>query len=74
MSEEELAPHESLLKHNNISRSSYYGGAFEGNAIRKITLMVDQIAFPIINSPYIVLERFSEVVNFVSNISKEIIY
>ena len=40
MSEEELAIHELLLKHNNISRLSYHGGAFKGDAMRKITLMV----------------------------------
>ena len=62
MSEEELATHELLLKHNNISRGSYHGGAFEGNAMRKITLMVEQIGFPISNSSYIALKRFSEVV------------
>ena len=61
MSEEELATHELLLKHNNISRGSYHGGAFEGNAMRKITLMVEQIGFPISNSSYIALKRFSEV-------------
>ncbi|KAI6659881.1 hypothetical protein LOD99_14221 [Oopsacas minuta] len=62
MSEEELVTHELLLKHNNISRSSYHGGAFEGNAMRKITLMVEQIGFPISNSSSIALKRFSEVV------------
>ena len=50
MSEEELATHELLLNHNNISRSSYHRCAFEGLAMRRITLMVEQIGFPISNS------------------------
>ena len=60
MSEDEIATHEIILKQKNISRSCYHGGAFGGNAMRKITLMANEIGFPI--NFLIPLKRFSEVV------------
>ena len=57
MSEDELTTHELLLKQNNISRSCNHGGAFEGNVMQKITLMVDEIGFPINSSYFTALNR-----------------
>ena len=63
MSEEEKHVHEDVLKQQNIKRSSYYGGAFEGNAIRKITKCIGNLSFPTNYSSYIALRRFAELVD-----------
>ena len=63
MSEEEKHVHEDLLKQQNIKRSSYHGGAFEGNAMRKITKYISNLGFPTNNSSYIALKRFAELVD-----------
>lgn len=62
MTEDEKLAHESLLKKHNIIRSTYHGGAFEGNAMRKITTNVTELGFPVNNSSYIALKRFADVV------------
>ena len=63
MSEDEIVAHENLLKKHNIRRSTYHGGAFEGNAMRKITRNATKLGFPLTNSSYIALKRFADVVN-----------
>ena len=63
MSEEEKYVHEDLLKQQNIKRSSYHGGAFEGNAMRKITKCISNLGFPTNNSSYIALKGFAELVD-----------
>ena len=62
MSEEEKEFHEALLRKHNIQKSTYHGGAFEGNAMRKITKEATDLGFPKNNSSYITLLRFSAVV------------
>ena len=71
MSEDERLAHESLLKQHNITRSIYHGGAFEGNAMRKITKNITNLGFPPNNSSYIALQSFSQLVN--SCFGKEIV-
>ena len=63
MSEDEIVAHENLLKKHNIRRSTYHGGAFEGNAMKKITRNATKLGFPLNNSFYIALKRFADVVN-----------
>ena len=63
MSEEEKHVHEDELKQQKIKRSSYHGGAFEGNAMRKITKCISNLGFPTNNSSYIALKRFGELVD-----------
>ena len=46
MSEEEKLEHVALLKQDNITHSLYHGGAFEGNAMRRITKNVNNLGFP----------------------------
>ena len=63
ISEEEKHVHEDLLKQQDIKRSLYHGGAFEGIAMRKITKCISNLGFPTNNSSYIVLKRFAELVD-----------
>ena len=63
MSDDDKLVHESLLKQHQIIRSIYHGGAFEGNAMRKITKNVEKIGLPPNNSSYIALKRFSDLVD-----------
>ncbi|KAI6648758.1 hypothetical protein LOD99_7145 [Oopsacas minuta] len=46
-----------------ITISAYHGGAFEGNAMRKITKEVLELGFPKSNSSYITLVKFRDVVD-----------
>ena len=62
MSEDEKKIHEKLLTKHSILRSTYHGGAFEGNGIRKIIRNVTDLGFPVNNSSYIALKRFGDVV------------
>ena len=62
MSEEEKEFHEALLRKHNIQKSTYHGGAFEGNAMRKITKQATDLGFPKNNCSYITLLRFNAVV------------
>ena len=62
MSEEEKEFHEALRRKHNIQKSTYHGGAFEGNAMRKITKQATDLGFPKNNCSYITLLRFSAVV------------
>ena len=50
MSEDEKKIHEKLLTKHSILRSTYHGGAFEGNGIRKIIRNVTDLGFPVNNS------------------------
>ncbi|KAI6646373.1 hypothetical protein LOD99_9244 [Oopsacas minuta] len=63
MSEDEKEHHEAILEKLNIRRSAYHGGAFEGNAMRKITKEVLELGFPKSNSSYITLVKFRDVVD-----------
>ena len=63
MSEEEEHVHDDLLKQQNIKRSSYHGGTFEGNAMRKITKGISNLGFPRNNSSYFAQKGFAELVD-----------
>jgi hypothetical protein len=62
MTEDELLRHNELLHLSSIRRSSYHGGAFEGNASRTLLKKCDSLGFPPNHSGLTALRRFNAVV------------
>ena len=62
MDEEALAQHDECLVNVGVHRSSYHGGAFEGNNMRRIVRHCDELGFPVNHSGLVALRRFDNVI------------